>query len=311
MTVEQALKRLKDAGVTDSIQTVRRWLREGKIKAHRTENRKAGFVVDVEDLNRFIDERTGRDKDIEIEQLRNEINILKKQRDLYLYFVNNTVTFEETRKPKQRDQSQFDLGEDNFSRKIKRLLFKLNDKLKEKVANHQISLDLAYSIAALDDYVQGKFEDIEFTYEVMKIFQDNLTFINLIAKNKNLTVNQLEQYISIKLQKPKLLFQVEHKYTEKIAEANSTKEIDEILAEFECVNENEGYKNPFEDLYKQLENQNRVNYKEKLGLPSTATNDDIKKEYKKLIKILHPDKGGNAKMLQNIKEEYDTFRASI
>ncbi|MGO4887085.1 helix-turn-helix domain-containing protein [Anaerobacillus sp. MEB173] len=94
MNVEQALSKLKEAGVTDSIQTVRRWLREGKIKATRSEFRKAGYLIDHEDLQRFINQRTGKDKDNEIEELRKEIEMLKKQRDLYQYFVSNTISFE-------------------------------------------------------------------------------------------------------------------------------------------------------------------------------------------------------------------------
>lgn len=73
MNTNEAFKLLKDAGVTNSIQTLRRWIREGVIKATRTENRKAGFRIDEDDLQRFIDERTGRHKDNRIKELEQQI----------------------------------------------------------------------------------------------------------------------------------------------------------------------------------------------------------------------------------------------
>lgn len=77
MNTEQAFDKLKEAGVTDSIQTVRRWLRDGVIKATRSENRKAGYIIDQEALKEFINERTGRDKDEQIKELEKEVNRLK------------------------------------------------------------------------------------------------------------------------------------------------------------------------------------------------------------------------------------------
>lgn len=52
MNTDQAFDLLKDAGVTESssIQTVRRWLREGKIKYEGgNKNRKAGYIMDGTD----------------------------------------------------------------------------------------------------------------------------------------------------------------------------------------------------------------------------------------------------------------------
>ena len=51
VNTDQAFDLLKDAGVTESIniQTVRRWLRKGKIKCGRNEKRKTGYIIDDTD----------------------------------------------------------------------------------------------------------------------------------------------------------------------------------------------------------------------------------------------------------------------
>lgn len=57
LTQSEALKRLKEAGVTNSIQVLRKWVREGKIKAQKTEFRKEGYRIDESELERFIKEK--------------------------------------------------------------------------------------------------------------------------------------------------------------------------------------------------------------------------------------------------------------
>jgi len=42
-----------------------------------------------------------------------------------------------------------------------------------------------------------------------------------------------------------------------------------------------------------------------LGLKQTATKDEIKTAYRKLVKINHPDKGGDAKKFSEISSAYD------
>lgn len=66
MDTDQAFDMLKKAGITDSIETFRRWLREGKIKA-------TGFKIDDKSLKMFINERTYPDKDEIIRQLKLKI----------------------------------------------------------------------------------------------------------------------------------------------------------------------------------------------------------------------------------------------
>ncbi len=42
-----------------------------------------------------------------------------------------------------------------------------------------------------------------------------------------------------------------------------------------------------------------------------ASNKEVLAEYKGLLKITHPDHGGNAKVFHYIKTDYDNFRNSI
>jgi len=55
LTVLQALEILKKYNITDSEQMIRRWLREGRIKGQRSENRKEGWQIPSVELNRFIE----------------------------------------------------------------------------------------------------------------------------------------------------------------------------------------------------------------------------------------------------------------
>jgi hypothetical protein len=52
-------------------------------------------------------------------------------------------------------------------------------------------------------------------------------------------------------------------------------------------------------------------YSQKLGLSKLASNKEILTGYKDLLKVSHPDQGGNAKLFQYIKTDYDHFKKSI
>jgi molecular chaperone DnaJ len=52
---------------------------------------------------------------------------------------------------------------------------------------------------------------------------------------------------------------------------------------------------------------NAENYYESLGVPETATQDEIKKAYRKLAKENHPDAGGNEETFKKISVAYDTL----
>lgn len=79
LTQAEALERLKKVGITDSIQVLRRWVRDGKIKAEKSLNKKEGYRIDLADLERFIEERNPLYK--EVKQLRDEVYLLKSKID--------------------------------------------------------------------------------------------------------------------------------------------------------------------------------------------------------------------------------------
>ena len=51
-----------------------------------------------------------------------------------------------------------------------------------------------------------------------------------------------------------------------------------------------------------------MDYYKTLGVPKNATQDDIKRAYRKLAKEHHPDRGGNQKLFQQINEAHDTLK---
>lgn len=52
-------------------------------------------------------------------------------------------------------------------------------------------------------------------------------------------------------------------------------------------------------------------YRQKLGLSKTASSKEIVAGYKKLLKITHPDSGGNEAAFHYIKSDYDQFRNNM
>jgi predicted nuclease with TOPRIM domain len=86
LTVREALQHLKTAGITESEQIVRRWIREGVLKAIPPEkNRlKDGYRIPIDELERFIAQRNPLYPEVkklrkEVEELREEIKKLKKE----------------------------------------------------------------------------------------------------------------------------------------------------------------------------------------------------------------------------------------
>ena len=54
-----------------------------------------------------------------------------------------------------------------------------------------------------------------------------------------------------------------------------------------------------------------IDFRQKLGLSKMASDKEVLTRYKKLLKITHPDHGGNAAAFHFIKTDYDQFRHSI
>jgi len=53
MTIQEALAILQDNHITNSVQMLRRWIRQGKIKA-TMHSRKEGYLIDLTSLNAFV-----------------------------------------------------------------------------------------------------------------------------------------------------------------------------------------------------------------------------------------------------------------
>ncbi|MBA4544613.1 helix-turn-helix domain-containing protein [Thermoactinomyces daqus] len=86
LTVSEALERLKATGITDSIQVLRKWIRDGEITAIPPEQgrRKEGYRIEAEELERFISQRNPLYPEVqrlrqENDQLKAELEQLKQQ----------------------------------------------------------------------------------------------------------------------------------------------------------------------------------------------------------------------------------------
>ena len=53
------------------------------------------------------------------------------------------------------------------------------------------------------------------------------------------------------------------------------------------------------------------NYSKKFGFSKMASDKEVLTEYKGLLKITHPDHGGNAKLFHYIRTDYEIFKKSI
>ncbi|QGQ47989.1 hypothetical protein [Metabacillus sediminilitoris] len=93
MNTDQAFEMLKEAGVTDNIETFRNWLREGKIRA-------TGFTIDEDALNQFINEQTIPNKDELIRQL----TLKLKVQDAHIKGLEELLENTTKQLTKQKDQ---------------------------------------------------------------------------------------------------------------------------------------------------------------------------------------------------------------
>lgn len=79
LTTEQVLKRLSEEGITENIQMVRRWIRQGDLPAKAPAKRKDGYLVAESDLAAFIEKkrkkpkRTAAEYEAEIQQLKEDL----------------------------------------------------------------------------------------------------------------------------------------------------------------------------------------------------------------------------------------------
>jgi regulator of replication initiation timing len=54
-----------------------------------------------------------------------------------------------------------------------------------------------------------------------------------------------------------------------------------------------------------------INFHHKLGLSKNASEKELFARYKELLKLAHPDRGGNPKLFQYIKMDYDQLRNNV
>jgi hypothetical protein len=152
--VHQALKILKEYYITDSIQMVTRWIREGKIKAERSENRKEGYKIHHEDLFEFIEElRPG----------------LPEIMAVHEWYVENA--FSPMVNDNYEKNSEFDSTEvkdvNTHSQELLEQLLEEKKKLENQLISIQDELNLVYGKVA------------ELTTEVQKLKEENAFLADL------------------------------------------------------------------------------------------------------------------------------------
>ncbi len=256
MNTDQAFDLLKDAGLTESmsIQTLRRWLREGKIKYDGTGNRKTGYIIDDTDQAFDLLKDAGLTKSMSIQTVR---RWLREGKIKYDGTTNRTTEY---------------IIDDTAS---KLFINERTDQNKDEII-HQLKL----KIKTQDKHIEG-IEEIHKTAKNIVIQQrDKLDKLNkeiVILKN-----------VTRKLQNET---------------TDLLKENTELHNELIKLKENK------RDHFHSTTQSN--DYSKKLGLSKLASNKDVLSEYKGLLKITHPDHGGNAKLFRYIKTDYDHFRNNI
>jgi excisionase family DNA binding protein len=88
LTVHEALEYLKKTGITDSQQVVRKWIRDGELKAIPPEKgrRKDGYRIPIEELEQFIAQRNPLYPEVkrlreENQRLKDELKRLKSEKN--------------------------------------------------------------------------------------------------------------------------------------------------------------------------------------------------------------------------------------
>ena len=175
---------------------------------------------------------------------------------------------------------------------------------------------------------QNQIEEIKINYEFIKYFKEEFHyFLEDYIKKTEITGKQINKLI-------RLLYKNEHELdainqirfydggiSDQIESAKSQKKIDEILNKFEQDITNLKNKQEREKEERQsnssadwsaLFNTTAVDYKKELGLSPMATNEEVRKAFRDLIKILHPDTGGvNSTIFQKYNKMYEDWKKSI
>lgn len=130
LTTEQVLKRLSEEGITENIQMVRRWIRQGDLPAKAPAKRKDGYLVAESDLAAFIEKKRKKPKRDSVEY---EAEIQKLKEELERSHAENTQLREELERAEERNSV---LTRDLFD-----ALDKLENKQKEGAVNWKKKYD--------------------------------------------------------------------------------------------------------------------------------------------------------------------------
>jgi len=152
--VHQALKILQEYYITDSIQMVTRWIREGKIKAERSANRKEGWRIYHDDLFEFIEEqRPG----------------LPVVMGVYEWYVENSFSMlaNDHREKHNKLDSEEVKGDSTHSEELIKQLMEEKKQLENQLINMQDELNLVYE------------QITELTVKIQKLEEENAFLIGL------------------------------------------------------------------------------------------------------------------------------------
>jgi len=255
VNTDQVFELLQDAGVSEStsIQTVRRWLREGKIK-YEGGKRSRETVCIIDDTDQAFDLL----KDAGVsESISNQI--------VRRWLHEGRIKYEGSRNKKTDyivDDTTSKLFIDDCT----------NQNMDEMI--HRLTL----KIQAQEKHIEGLEELHENAKHRIIEQRDKLKKEVATLKNKE---NKLQSEIR-----------------------NLVKQNIELRNELKKLKESKG------DHYTLTSSTQLNNYSKKLGLSKMASNKEVLAEYKGLLKITHPDQGGNAKLFHYIKTDYDNFRNS-
>ena len=134
LTTEEAISILEHENIIQNRQTLLRFIREGKIKAHKRSN-KSGYRIDKESLKKFIEqnrEEHGHTFFDALETLRKENTGLKEERDRLLFKMKTPDTIIQAENLRLVEKNQ-DLEEE-----IKRLKEKIEKMKKQEVSRVQV-----------------------------------------------------------------------------------------------------------------------------------------------------------------------------
>ncbi|MFJ7727552.1 hypothetical protein ACIQXV_15485 [Neobacillus sp. NPDC097160] len=258
MNTDQAYELLSDAGVTEEIciLTVRRWLRERKIKYEGKGQRKSGYIFNdtVQALSVLKDAGVAESSGIQIVQRwlgEGKVKSIGNQTRKTEYIPNETEVYRSI---------NGSIDSNNIIRQLKVKIKAQNQQLKGIEQLHQSSINslIQQREKLKKEMMKQEQEKSELQYETKKLLQENMDLRNEISRLK-----------------------------EELAKGTN--------------------KERYQTNGTQLPPQTN-DYRQKLGLSKNASHKEVLAGYKKLLKITHPDHGGNAAAFHYIKTEYDSYK---